>query len=94
MTEAEKWVRFFKMRTESMTQVEALRKIMRELESDYPHQLFNLVDGGAMVGSRRVFVDKSYCDMMMNDTQEGKITFGKLSDGLLGTAGNGRTIIH
>jgi hypothetical protein len=94
-TQAQKWVQTLKSRAAAITgfeQAGAVNNIVQKLEVDFPNQVYALVDRGVPVGSRRVFGDRSYCDLMFADESIGRITFGVMSAGLLGTAQNGRTI--
>lgn len=98
-TQAEKWVESLKQRSAHITGVEeydTLIKIINTLDIDYPNQLFRLVDSdsGTQIGMRRVFGDRSYCDTLLENASIGKIGHGVLSEGLLGTAQNGRIILH
>lgn len=93
-TEAEKWLRFLRMRSNGVTSAAVMNTIMIELRSDYPHELINLAERGAVIGARRVFGDRSYCDILLADAATGNVTFGSLSKGMVGRAGNGRLILH
>jgi len=96
VTQAKKWVQSLKDRTAGISGVDpmgAAVKVAMQLDIEYPNQVFLLTQQDQVIGSRRVFGDRSYCQLLDKDAAIGMITFGVMSDGMLGTAQNGRLIM-
>lgn len=96
-TQAQKWINEIKDQTVHITGVsplEMVAKIVATIDAAYPNQLFVLTKKGRKVGARRVFRDRSYLDAFDESGVIGKIIFGMMSDGVLGTAQNGRIIVN
>lgn len=97
-TEAEKWMNDYKNRTNEWARVgkfdhHRAGMVMMQLEAMYPHDLVVLVDlKGEKIGMRRVFKDRSYCDVMYRDAARGIIMAGVLSEGVIAQSGDGRVM--
>ena len=94
-TQAEKWLQTLRDRTANITGAEQLGEVVRivkQVDADFPNQLFILVQDEKPIGTRRVFGDRSYAQSLDADSM--RITFGVMSEGMLGAAGNGRTIMN
>lgn len=94
MTQAELWTRWLKIRTDNapaLTQA-AMKRIIDELHTDYPHHVITLTEGGKVVGCRRIFVaDRSYAQQMLADPEQ-KIEVGTMTGGRIGFGHDGQAI--
>ena len=65
---------------------------LKRTNADFPNQFFNLTSGGQVVGWRRVFGDRSHAEGYFDKPDT--ITCDRMTDGMLGTAGNGRVVMN
>lgn len=78
MNYGQKWAHFLKQKTDNIPATTSdhakneIRKIMRQLATDYPHRIIDIIDNGQRIGSRRVFIDNSYADVKLSELQNGR----------------------
>lgn len=90
-TEAEKWLFALRLRCAALATVEQANDALQRTNADFPNTFFNLTNGGQVIGWRRVFGDRSYAEGYHNKPDT--VTCDRMSEGMLGTAGNGRLIM-
>lgn len=91
-TQAQRWLAAFTHWTDGITLASIAVRVVRRVDADFPNEFFKLDSHGREIGWRRVFKDRSYCEAYHADM--GRISYGTLTEGMLGQAANGRIITN
>ena len=94
ITQAERWLQAWRdaFPPFALDQSQAtIQKTLLRLQARYEHIVIGLTDQGRHVGNRRIFRDRSYCDMVYQGGLPTMIC-GTMSVGTMGDAHNGKSI--